>query len=44
LFGDYLSEENIDDPRITAMFAELLDEVTGAAGTADAASVSAGEG
>ena len=43
LFGDYLSEENIDDPRITAMFAELLDEVTGAAGTADAASVSAGE-
>jgi DNA repair protein SbcD/Mre11 len=43
LFGDYLSEENIDDPRITAMFAELLDEVTAAAGTADAASVSAGE-
>src|SRR5436190_366421 len=43
LFGDYLSEENIDDPRITAMFAELLDEVTGAAGTADAASVSARE-
>jgi DNA repair protein SbcD/Mre11 len=30
LFGDYLAEENIDDPRLTAMFAELLDEVTGA--------------
>jgi len=28
LFGDYLTEENIDDPRLTAMFAELLDEVT----------------
>jgi exonuclease SbcD len=44
LFGDYLNEENIDDPRITAMFAELLDDVTGASGdTADAASVSTGE-
>jgi exonuclease SbcD len=44
LFGDYLSEENIDDPRITAMFAELLDDVTGASGdTADTASVSTGE-
>jgi DNA repair protein SbcD/Mre11 len=32
LFADYLAEEKIDDPRITAMFAELLDEVTGAAG------------
>ena len=29
LFGDYLSEQNVDDPRITVMFAELLDEVTG---------------
>jgi exonuclease SbcD len=29
LFGDYLTEENIDDPRLTAMFAELLDELTG---------------
>ena len=35
LFRDYLSEQNIDDPRIAAMFAELLDEVTG--GSADAA-------
>jgi DNA repair protein SbcD/Mre11 len=44
LFGDYLSEQNIDDPRITAMFAELLDEVTGVPGdTADTASVSTGE-
>ena len=30
LFGDYLGEQNIEDPRITAMFAELLDELTGA--------------
>ncbi|HEV2260050.1 MAG TPA: exonuclease SbcCD subunit D [Streptosporangiaceae bacterium] len=28
LFGDYLAEQNIDDPRLTALFAELLDEVT----------------
>jgi DNA repair protein SbcD/Mre11 len=30
LFGDYLTEQNIDDPRIAAMFAELLDEITSA--------------
>ena len=30
LFGDYLAERDIDDPRIPAMFAELLDELTGA--------------
>lgn len=30
LFGDYLGEQNIDDQRLSAMFAELLDEVTGA--------------
>jgi DNA repair protein SbcD/Mre11 len=30
LFGDYLGEQNIEDPRIPAMFAELLDELTGA--------------
>ncbi len=30
LFGDYLAEQNIEDPRIPAMFAELLDEITGA--------------
>ena len=30
LFGDYLAEQNVADPRIAAMFAELLDEVTGA--------------
>jgi exonuclease SbcD len=29
LFGDYLAEQNIADPRIGAMFAELLDEVSG---------------
>jgi exonuclease SbcD len=28
LFADFLTEENIDDPRLTAMFTELLDEVT----------------
>jgi exonuclease SbcD len=44
LFGDYLSEENIEDPRITAMFAELLEDVTGASdGTTDTASVFTGE-
>jgi exonuclease SbcD len=44
LFGDYLAEQNIADPRITTMFAELLDEVTAVSGDiADAASVSVGE-
>lgn len=28
LFGDYLGEEGVADPRITAMFSELLDEIT----------------
>jgi len=28
LFADFLTEQNIDDSRLTAMFAELLDEVT----------------
>ena len=42
LFTDYLREEkNIDDPRIPAMFAELLDEVTG--GSGDTASAPTGE-
>jgi exonuclease SbcD len=27
LFGDYLAEQNVADPRLTALFAELLDEV-----------------
>jgi len=31
LFGDYLARENIEDPRLTALFADLLDAVTGAA-------------
>lgn len=31
LFGDYLTEQNIDDPRLNKMFAELLDQVTGEA-------------
>jgi exonuclease SbcD len=30
LFSDYLGEQNIEDPRIPRMFAELIDEVTGA--------------
>ena len=38
LFSDYLSEKDISDPRVSALFAELLDEVTGAPG--DAAEVS----
>jgi exonuclease SbcD len=29
LFADYLAECNIDDPRLTSMFGDLLDEVTG---------------
>jgi exonuclease SbcD len=28
LFAGFLTEQNIDDQRLTAMFAELLDEVT----------------
>jgi exonuclease SbcD len=44
LFGDYLSEQNIEDPRIPAMFAQLLDEVTGVSGdAADIAPAAAGE-
>jgi len=31
LFGDYLAEQNLDDPRIAAMFGDLLDTVTGEA-------------
>lgn len=30
LFAGYLAEQNVADPRVSAMFAELLDEVTGA--------------
>ncbi|HEX6933067.1 MAG TPA: exonuclease subunit SbcD [Streptosporangiaceae bacterium] len=47
LFGDYLSEQNIADPRLQAMFGELLDEITGSAGSADLtghAPAAAGEG
>ena len=32
LFSDYLAEQSVADPRISAMFADLLDEVTGAQG------------
>ena len=34
LFGDYLAEQNVADPRVVAMFAELLDEATSGAGDA----------
>lgn len=34
LFSDYLAEQSVADPRIGAMFAELLDEITGADGPA----------
>ncbi len=34
LFGDYLAEQNVADPRVAAMFAELLDEATSGAGDA----------
>ncbi len=30
LFDDYLHEQDIEDPRVRAMFAALLDEITGA--------------
>lgn len=30
LFNDYIDEQNIEDSRISGMFAELLDELTGA--------------
>jgi exonuclease SbcD len=44
LFSDYLSEQNIDDARIAAMFAQLLDEVTGSSGeTAETAPAATGE-
>ena len=32
LFSDFLREQNIEDPRIPVMFAELLDELTAAPG------------
>jgi exonuclease SbcD len=31
LFGDYLTEQVIVDPRINALFSELLEEITGTA-------------
>jgi DNA repair protein SbcD/Mre11 len=44
LFSDYLAEQNVDDPRIPAMFAELLDEISAASGEpAEPASASSGE-
>jgi exonuclease SbcD len=36
LFGDYLGEQKIEDPRLTVMFAELLDELTSAPETGSA--------
>jgi len=42
LFGDYLREQDVDDPRITAMFADLLDEATGGPAGVDGAGAAAG--
>jgi DNA repair protein SbcD/Mre11 len=35
LFGDYLAEQNVDDPRLGAMFSELLEEISGSGGVSD---------
>jgi len=43
LFGDYLAEQSIDDPRLSAMFAELLDEITGSGDAALSFAVPDGE-
>ncbi len=43
LFGDYLAEQKIDDPRIPGMFAELLEEITGGGAPADHAAPTARE-
>lgn len=43
LFSDYLSEQNVDDPRIPAMFAELLDEISASGEPTEAAPASSGE-
>jgi len=43
LFGDYLGEQNIADPRIPAMFAELLDELIAAPDDAAGLASAAGE-
>lgn len=37
LFAGYLAEQNVDDPRVTAMFAALLDEIAGAGADDDGA-------
>jgi len=43
LFGDFLAEQNVADPRLNSMFAEILDEITGSAdGTELAAQAAAG--
>lgn len=44
LFGDYLRDQDVDDPRLTAMFAGLLDEVTGAAGEPEESPLATHEG
>ena len=43
LFSDYLTERNFSDPRISALFGELLDEVTGSSGDAETGAVFSGE-
>jgi hypothetical protein len=34
LFADFLTEQNIEDPRITSLFAELLEEIANPAAAA----------
>jgi exonuclease SbcD len=42
LFGDYLAEQDVADQRLEAMFAELLDEITGPPDDAEPASTGPG--
>jgi exonuclease SbcD len=43
LFSEYLTERNISDPRISALFGELLDEVTGSSGDLELGAALSGE-
>ncbi|HKR67827.1 MAG TPA: exonuclease SbcCD subunit D [Streptosporangiaceae bacterium] len=44
LFGDFLAEQNVADPRLNSMFAEILDEITGSADGAELAAEAAAGG
>lgn len=43
LFNDYLTERDFSDPRISALFGELLDEVTGSSDDAEIGAMFSGE-